>query len=131
MQYPVITAHVPSAERWQGADPALITTSTNRNILQPSQGNKKRRESKIQKTLDKGKRRSSNDSSDHPPLKSRAPVLSGLLRKESTSSLSVKSGRSQLVDLVVEDVEAEETERVRARKEGGSAWNQDETKHFV
>lgn len=41
-----------------------------------------------------------------------------MLREESSSSQSVKSGRSQLVDLMVEDNEAEATERVRARKEG-------------
>ena len=40
--------------------------------------------------------------------------------------------RSQLVDLVIEDEEAEQTERVRARKEGGDAWNTaGESKHFV
>ncbi len=32
---------------------------------------------------------------------------------------------------MVEDNVAEETERVRARKEGGSAWNETETKHFM
>lgn len=32
---------------------------------------------------------------------------------------------------MVEDTEAEETERVRARKEGGAAWNEDETKHYM
>lgn len=53
------------------------------------------------------------------------------IREDSSSSISVKSGQSQLVDLVIEDKEAEETERVRARKEGGSAWNEDETKQFV
>jgi hypothetical protein len=36
-----------------------------------------------------------------------------------------------LVDLVVEDTDAEEAERVRARKEGGDFWNRDEQKHFV
>ena len=54
-----------------------------------------------------------------------------MLREDSVSSHSVKSGRSQLVDLVIEDTEAEERERVRARKEGGSAWNQDEVRQFV
>lgn len=54
-----------------------------------------------------------------------------VVRKESSSNVSNKSGRSQLVDLVVEDVEAEETERVRARKEGGAEWNTQEQKHFV
>lgn len=57
--------------------------------------------------------------------------MNGMLREESSSSHSARSGRSQLVDLMVEDTEAEETERVRARKEGGSAWNEDETRHYV
>ncbi|KAL9035989.1 MAG: hypothetical protein Q9214_006334 [Letrouitia sp. 1 TL-2023] len=129
--YPVITAHVPSAERWFGSDPDLITTSTNRNLLQPTMANKAMRASKIQKDLDKGKRRTSSSSGAASKPRSRAPVLKELTREESSSSKSGKSGRSQLVDLVIEDYKAEETERVRARKEGGAAWNQDETKHFV
>lgn len=35
------------------------------------------------------------------------------------------------MDLVVEDTSAEEVERVRARKEGGSAWNEVEPKRYV
>lgn len=35
------------------------------------------------------------------------------------------------MDLVVEDTQAEEVERVRARKEGGAAWNETESKHYV
>ena len=120
LQYPVITAHVPAVDRWLGADPDLITTSTNRNLLQPTKANRERRASNIQKDLDKSK-----------STRSRAPLLAGMLREESSSSRSAKSGRSQLVDLMVEDTEAEQTERVRARKEGGSAWNEDETKHYV
>ena len=58
-------------------------------------------------------------------------MLNDMLRRDSTSSGSVKSQRSQLVDLMVEDTHAEEIERVRARKEGGAAWNADEPKHFV
>lgn len=126
IQYPVITAHVPSAEQWFGSHPELITTSTNRNLMQPTKRNKDKRESEIQKDLDKGKHRTNSGGS-----RSRAPVLSGMIRQESTSSGSAKSGRSQLVDLIVEDHDAEEVERVRARKEGGAAWNEDETKHFV
>lgn len=125
--YPVITAHLPATDRWFGSDPDLITTSTNRNLLQPTRGNKARRESQLQKQFNKGKHRDSS-----PSAADRAPVLEGLLREDSHSSgRSSKSGRSQLVDLVLEDHKAEETERVRARKEGGSAWNEDETKHFV
>lgn len=35
------------------------------------------------------------------------------------------------MDLVMEDTVAEETERVRARKEGGPGWNELESKRFV
>ena len=58
-------------------------------------------------------------------------MVGELIREESSSSKSAKSGRSQLVDLVVEDTEAEQVERVRARKEGGAVWNEDEAKHFI
>ena len=112
---------MPAADRWLGADPELLTTSTNRNLLQPTKANHKRRASNIKKDLDKSK----------ASARSRAPLLNGMLREESSSSNSAKSGRSQLVDLMVEDKEAELTERVRARKEGGSAWNEDETKHYM
>lgn len=124
---------MPAAERWLGADPDLITTATNRNLLQPTRANKKRRESNIQKDLDSGKHQTTSSSGGDSESKSwsRAPVLNEMLREESSSSHSVKSGRSQLVDLMVEDTQAEVTERVRARKEGGAAWNEDETKHFV
>lgn len=128
-QYPVITANVPSADRWIGADPNLLTTSTNRNLLQPTKANKARRASSIQQGLDKGKRRTSSGGASKS--RSRAPVVKDLIREESSSSTSGKSGRSQLVDLVVEDRQAEETERVRARKEGGAVWNEDEAKHFM
>ena len=39
--------------------------------------------------------------------------------------------QDQLVDLVVEDKQAEEIARVRARKEGGPRWNEGEQKVFV
>lgn len=131
LQYPVLTANVPSRERWMSREPTLITTSTNRNLLQPTKANKARRESKIKKTLDKGKNRDSSSGSER--LTSRAPgmTLDPPHPSRSTSSVSGKSGRSQLVDLVVEDKQAEETERVRARKEGGAEWNESGGKRFV
>lgn len=49
----------------------------------------------------------------------------------SSAASSPASHSSQLVDLVVEDEQAEQIERVRARKEGSSAWNNAEQKHFV
>jgi hypothetical protein len=63
---------------------------------------------------------------------SRLPLVGNLLRHDSqSSSHSAKSDKSQLVDLVVEDHEAEEVERVRARKEGGAQWNESQARHFV
>lgn len=111
----------------------MLTASTNRNYLQPTADNKRRRKSQIKKIQEtKGKHRSdssSNGESSKP--KSKAPLIGTLLRQESASSSSVKSDKSQLVDLVVEDHDAEEVDRVRARKEGGPAWNEVENKHFV
>ena len=121
---------MPAADRWLGVDPDLITTSTNRNLLQPTKANQERRASNVQKDLDQKKHRTSSGVSK-AKSRSRAPVVNGLLREESSSSHSAKSGRSQLVDLMIADTEAEETERVRARKEGGAAWNEAEPKHFM
>ncbi len=77
------------------------------------------------------KHRAGSSASGSSKPRSRAPVVNALLREESSSSQSAKSGRSQLVDLMVEDTQAEEKERVRARKEGGAAWNQDEGRHYM
>jgi hypothetical protein len=66
----------------------------------------------------------SKSKSDHRPLLSK-------ITSQSSSSSGAKSDRSQLVDLIIEDHEAEDIERVRARKEGGSGWNEAEPKHFV
>ena len=118
-------------ERWLRSDPNIITTTTNRNILQPTKASKKRRASNIKDGLDKSTHRTANKSSDSLETQARDPMMNSMLREESRSSGSVKSGRSQLVDLVVEDTQAEEIERVRARKEGGASWNQDEAKYFM
>jgi hypothetical protein len=111
-----------------------LTTASNRNMLQPTAANKKRRRSQIknvQAKVNKGKERSdsstSNGESSHS--KSRVPIIGKLFRQKSSDS--AKSDKSQLVDLVVEDHQAEEVDRVRARKEGGSAWNEEPLKHFV
>lgn len=90
---------------------------------------KARQQRDSKKNLDKGKHKSEPDDTRHAAI-SRAPVVEELLNEDSSAS-SVKSGRSQLVDLVIEDTEAEERERVRARKEGGAEWNEEEAKYFV
>ena len=105
-----------------------MTTSTNQHLLHHTKAKKARREEKLRKKSDKGKHKSDSNHNNHA-ARSRAPVVEEMLKEDSGSS--VKSGRSQLVDLVIEDTEAEERERVRARKEGGAEWNDEEAKYFV
>ena len=133
--YPVITAHEPSREHYLHDDPPILTQSTNRNILQPTSDNKLRRKSQIesiQQSPNKGKHRDSDSSGGRRKSSklAQAPIVGPLLQRAESSS-SGKTRNSQLVDLVVEDHDAEEVERVRARKEGGPAWNEVDQKHFV
>ncbi|KIX96369.1 uncharacterized protein Z520_08147 [Fonsecaea multimorphosa CBS 102226] len=127
--YPVVTAHEARREDWLRRDPNLLTTSTNRNLFQPTRDRKSRRQSEIQASIQKGKNRSTSPSENS----SQQGAIEAKLKrpKERSPSASGKSDRSQLVDLVVEDSEAEEAERVRARKEGSDAWNRKPQRHFV
>ncbi|KAF2435899.1 DUF300-domain-containing protein [Tothia fuscella] len=130
--YPVITAHTATREAILHQDPTIITASSNRHVLQPTRAHKQRRKSRIkdiQESAGKGKNRDSSVSGESSRSQSKRPLLSKI--SSNTSSSSAKSDRSQLVDLVVEDHAAEQIERVRARKEGGAAWNEAEPKHFV
>lgn len=106
-------------------DPVMLTTSTNRHAFQPTKVNKRRRRSEIQDEIRRGKDGSRSASKD-----GRSAIAAKLSRIDSASESS-PTVRSQLVDLVVEDTDAEEAERVRARKEGGPAWNLEEQKHFI
>lgn len=143
--YPVINTHYATREDRIYADPNMVSQSTNRSILQPTKENKERRKSRI-KHLQEGvhqhdnpsHRSSSSSAGSSGNLKSNGkgkerlqsvPIVKSLLRQQSSGSTDSHS--SQLVDLVVEDKEAEEIERVRARKEGGPGWNSVEQKHFV
>jgi hypothetical protein len=93
-------------------------------VLQPSKVNRQKRKSRIEKikeSADKGKGKSDEESRSR-----KAPS-----RQKSSGSSSRSKPRDQLVDLVVEDEEAEEIERVRARKEGSPRWNETQPKHFV
>ena len=133
--YPVITAHEARREHYLYRNPPILTQSTNRNILQPTQENKRRRRSQVQslqRSPNKGKHRDSDSSSSRNKLSKLAqvPIVGSVLHRDESSS-SNTTRNSQLVDLVVEDFDAEEVERVRARKEGGPAWNEVEQKHFV
>ena len=130
--YPVITAHEATREDWMNRDPGLLTTSTNRHLFQPTRDNKRRRKEEIRQSIHKGKERSTSRASDESsPPRPEGGIESKLKRDGSADSKNSKIDTSQLVDLVVEDEVAEEMERVRARKEGGDAWNENEQKHFV
>ncbi|KAH0090748.1 DUF300-domain-containing protein, partial [Aureobasidium melanogenum] len=133
--YPVINTHYANSDDRLRAEPEIITASTNRQLLQPGSKNyRERRKSRIQNLQEnahQGKHRESASSS-RSKAKSSIPVIGSLLRHESSeSAVTVESHNSQLVDLIVEDHEAEEVERVRARKEGGPGWNEIEQRHFV
>ena len=145
--YPVINTHYASREDRLTQTPDLITASTNRAILQPTRENKQRRKSRI-KTIqeDVHQHNRAGSSTSHRDSSSSGDASSGVVAKgkEKVSSLpivgnlvrnpssdSAESHSSQLVDLVVEDKEAAQVERVRARKEGGAGWNSVEQKHFI
>jgi hypothetical protein len=133
--YPVVTAHEATREDWMNRDPNLLTTASNRHLFQPTRDNRKRRRDDIRESISKGKERSSSSKG------SRQGALEAKLQadlhpdEQGPKELSgSKTDRNQLVDLVIEDEEAEQAERVRARKEGGDRWNRDndgEAKHFV
>ena len=111
------------------ANPDILTTSSNRNLFQPTKDNKSRRRSEIRDSIAKGKDRSSSSRST-----SRGPA--GAIESKLHHDLDSESDesdieRSQLIDLVVEDTQAEEAERVRARKDGEAVWNESENRHFV
>lgn len=112
-------------ERLVSGEPNLLTTSTNRHLLQPTRHQRKRRRRDIKDGILKGKGASTAGSEEQ------GSAIAAKLNLKRSGSGSPQSRNSQLIDLVVEDTDAEEVERVRARKEGGAAWNRDEQKHFV
>lgn len=137
--YPVINTHYASRGEQLNHDPEIITASTNRNLLQPTRDNRKRRKSRIksiQENVHQGEHESSSSSAEGSSSRSKSrtkstlPIIGDMLHRSESES-SRESRNSQLVDLVVEDHQAEEIERVRARKEGGPGWNEVEQRHFV
>lgn len=145
----MIPVNEASRERWLTGQPGLLTTSANRNLLQPTRDNEIRRTSDIRETVEevtkktqkkhskssKSRKRDESSKGKQKDVSNgeegRAPALKGMLRHHSSGSSSAKSDRSQLVDIVVEDTAAEDLERVRARKEGSAAWNEEESKRYV
>lgn len=144
--YPVINTHYATREDRLRTDPRIVTASTNRALLQPTKDNRQRRKSRInsiKEDVHQGESSpsqhrdstSSDNTSNSITAKGKerlknAPVIGPILERAASDSSS-HSRSSQLVDLVVEDKQAAEIERVRARKEGGPGWNSVEQKHFV
>lgn len=75
-------------------------------------------------------RRNQNPSSSKSG-KSRRGSAARPLQRNASSTSSHHSHRSQLVDLVVEDVDAEEEDRAQIQRERGSAWAEGEPRHFA
>lgn len=99
----------------------MLTTATNQSVLNPRQIRKKKgkAKAKLSKAIDGAE-------------EAVEPLLSRNNSSNSASSSSSHfSDRSGIVDLVVEDKDAEERERVRARKEGGPGWNEVEPRIYV
>ncbi|KAJ5129779.1 Organic solute transporter Ost-alpha [Penicillium bovifimosum] len=118
--YPVITAHVvPSDQR-------IPATRRDQDSNRGADVRKARKHRKS-RASDGGSKRSPKASSNKSGPSSAAPVP--LQRNvSSTSSSGTRDG--QLVDLVVENTEAEEEDRAQAQRELGSAWTEPETRHF-
>lgn len=133
--YPVITAHTATRHAWKDDEPDLLTTSANRNLLQPTRAAEVIRKKNVKNVIKNVKSSHKGKDKASPSSGEGTPVLKGLLNRNKSSSSastrSTESGRSQLVDLVVEDTEAEEVEAVRARKEGSAGWNAVQPRRFI
>jgi hypothetical protein len=84
------------------------------------------------KRKSKNKGKASNPADSRPLLRSKSPSSASASSSHSTRPNSPPANpRPGVVDLVVEDKEAEDKERARARKEGGPGFNDVEPKLFV
>lgn len=124
--YPVITANTATRRGWMMEEPDLLATSSNRHLRQPARDNRVKRKENIKQTAqqvqpqNKGKKDKDGSSGEES---GRARLVKGMLSQHSSSSSSVKSARSHVVDRVVKDTEADEAKRVRARKDGTTDRN--------
>ncbi|KAJ5084004.1 hypothetical protein NUU61_008583 [Penicillium alfredii] len=113
--YPVITANQVPRDQQLPSSRGYQSSSTGAEVKKARTHRKGRASGES-----KQKRASSGPSSGTP----------GPLQRSASSTSSHNSHRSQLVDLVVEDREAEEEDRVQTQKETGSAWAETETRRF-
>ena len=140
---PVVNVHYATEEDRLYASPRMVTGSTNRNLLQPTKENRQRRKSRIQSIQADAQQQYEHESSSSHRESGSSAASSTLMSKGKERLKAVLAGGDlvdesdpkarpdQLMDLVVEDNEAEDLERIRARKEGGAGWNSVDIKHFV
>lgn len=132
--YPVITAHHATREDRLYREPRVVTTSSNRNLLQPTKDGRKKkneRSESIQKSAANGKAQQLNTKQTQGNSNDRGNARQEGSNRSIKGDGPVKEDQSQRRDLVVEDVEAEDVERVRARKSGSPEWNRNDRKHFL
>ncbi|KAG2413484.1 hypothetical protein HFD88_002673 [Aspergillus terreus] len=121
--YPVITANEVARDQRFGAPSSYQYPTEQPEIVKKSRKHRKSRGSRSENARGNG-RAPSSTSRDRPgEIASPGP-------REASSSLSRTSDRSQLVDLVVEDHQAEEEERAQAERAFGSAATQPEPRVF-
>ncbi|KXG48371.1 Organic solute transporter Ost-alpha [Penicillium griseofulvum] len=118
--YPVITANeVPRDQR-------LPPTRRNQDSSRGADVKKARRHRKS-RASDAVSRQSPKPNSNKPGPSSATP---GPLQRNISSTSSSGTQRSQLVDLVVENTEAEEEDRAQIQREYGTAWAEPEPRRF-
>jgi hypothetical protein len=147
VQYHVITAQ--EAPKWHIRNSDLLRTSSTRDSPDPTEDSAVRRasdmsvaaenvarkgQSKHKKTSSRAKKRDGNSKGkqvERGVEQEQAPLIKGKLQHEHSGSGSTKSDPNQRVDLIVEDKDAEDRERDRARREGSASWNETPPKQFV
>lgn len=125
-QYPVITANeVPRDQR-------LPISRSRGSQESPSGGDvKKSRTHRKGRASGSENRRNHNSSASKSGQSRKGLGTPRPLQRNASSTSSHQSHRSQLVDLVVEDVEAEEEDRAQTQAERGSAWAEGDPRHFA
>lgn len=107
----------------------MPSTTVYHNVEHAAEPVKRARKHRKSRTMSgKGKQRNDRNGSSHS--RRLGSHESPSLKRGSSSLTTQGSHRSQLVDLVVEDRDAEEEERAQAERAFGTALIEPETKHF-
>jgi hypothetical protein len=128
-QYPVITANEVPRDQRLSASQSYQGSSQAGGDVKKARSHRKGRASGSEgrRHANSGNAKANTNSSRRSSQSSEVPRP---LQRNASSSSSQKSQPSQRVDLVVEDHEAEEEERVQTQRELGSAWAGGETRRF-